>query len=168
MTLTAPDGSPARTVAKGGFVPGGDRDPFYTAIMLLGLSAVTIGNGFFKPNISTMVGSLYATGDRRRDAGFTIFYMGINLGSLFSQILCPLLAVGMGVVGGARLVGGVRVGGDRHGGVVGADPVRRAGDGGYRRDAGRGDRRQRHRPQPADLRPRAAGDPAGLVPVQRT
>ena len=96
VTLTGPDGSTARTVAKGGFVAGGDRDPFYTALMLLGLSAVTIGNGFFKPNISTMVGSLYETGDRRRDAGFTIFYMGINLGSLFSQILCPLLAVGMG------------------------------------------------------------------------
>ena len=47
-----------------------------------------------------MVGSLYADGDRRRDAGFTIFYMGINLGSLFSQILCPLLAVGMGSWGG--------------------------------------------------------------------
>ena len=94
VTLTAPDGTPARQVSKGGFVPGGDRSPLYTAIMLLGLSAVTIGNGFFKPNISTMVGSLYATGDRRRDAGFTIFYMGINLGSLFSQLLCPLLAVG--------------------------------------------------------------------------
>ena len=93
VTLTAP-GVPDRTIAKGGFVPGGDRSTLYTAIMLLGLSAVTIGNGFFKPNISTMVGSLYAPGDRRRDAGFTIFYMGINLGSLFSQLLCPLLAVG--------------------------------------------------------------------------
>jgi POT family proton-dependent oligopeptide transporter len=51
-----------------------------------------VGNGFFKPNISTIVGSLYAEGDRRRDAGFTIFYMGINLGSLISQLLCPLLA----------------------------------------------------------------------------
>ena len=61
---------------------------------------MVIGNGFFKPNISTMVGSLYAEGDRRRDAGFTIFYMGINLGSLFSQIFCPLLAVGMGSWGG--------------------------------------------------------------------
>ena len=61
-------------------------------IMLIGLSAVTIGNGFFKPNISTMVGSLYETGDRRRDAGFTIFYMGINLGSLGSQLACPFLA----------------------------------------------------------------------------
>lgn len=96
VTLTAPDGTVDRTIAKGGFVPGGDRNPLYTMIMLIGLSAVTVGNGFFKPNISTMVGSLYATGDRRRDAGFTIFYMGINLGSLFSQILCPLLAVGMG------------------------------------------------------------------------
>ena len=63
---------------------------------MTGLSLVTVGNGFFKPNISTIVGELYAQGDRRRDAGFTIFYLGINLGSLFSQILCPLLAVGMG------------------------------------------------------------------------
>ncbi len=99
VTLSG-DGTPPRTIAKGGFVPGGDRDPFYTMIMLVGLSAVTVGNGFFKPNISTMVGTLYETGDRRRDAGFTIFYMGINLGSLFSQILCPLLAVGMGTWGG--------------------------------------------------------------------
>ncbi len=92
VTLTAPDGSVARTIAKGGFEAGGDRNPLFTMIMLIGLSAVTIGNGFFKPNISTMVGSLYATGDRRRDAGFTIFYMGINLGSLGSQIACPFLA----------------------------------------------------------------------------
>ncbi|UAJ11292.1 peptide MFS transporter [Glacieibacterium megasporae] len=95
VTLTGADGVVDRTVAKGGFVPGGERNPLYTMIMLIGLSAVTVGNGFFKPNISTMVGSLYANGDRRRDAGFTIFYMGINLGSLFSQLLCPLLAVGI-------------------------------------------------------------------------
>ena len=60
--------------------------------MLIALSLVSVGNGFFKPNISTMVGSLYAQGDRRRDAGFTIFYMGINLGSIGSQLLCPILA----------------------------------------------------------------------------
>ena len=64
--------------------------------MLIGLSMVTIGNGFFKPNISTIVGSLYEQGDRRRDAGFTIFYMGINLGSLISQFFCPLLAEAVG------------------------------------------------------------------------
>ena len=92
VTLTAADGSVARTIAKGGFEAAGERSPLFTMIMLIGLSAVTIGNGFFKPNISTMVGSLYAKGDRRRDAGFTIFYMGINLGSLGSQLLCPFLA----------------------------------------------------------------------------
>jgi POT family proton-dependent oligopeptide transporter len=100
VSLLAADGSEARRVAPGGFEPQGERSPFYTFLLLIGLALVVIGNGFFKPNISTMVGSLYAEGDRRRDAGFTIFYMGINLGSLFSQILCPLLAVGMGSWGG--------------------------------------------------------------------
>ena len=92
VSLLNPDNSVARTVAKGGFEAAGDRDPFFVTLMLLGLTLVTVGNGFFKPNISTIVGSLYAQGDRRRDAGFTIFYMGINLGSLFSQLLCPFLA----------------------------------------------------------------------------
>ena len=50
------------------------RGPLYGAL------AFIIGNGFFKPNISTMVGRLYAPGDGRRDGAFTIFYMGINLG----------------------------------------------------------------------------------------
>ncbi|MBS0254582.1 MAG: peptide MFS transporter [Proteobacteria bacterium] len=100
VSLLRADGSEARRIAAGGFVPGGDRSPLYVFLLLTGLSLVTVGNGFFKPNISTIVGELYAQGDRRRDAGFTIFYMGINLGSLFSQILCPLLAVGMGSWGG--------------------------------------------------------------------
>jgi len=96
VSLLNADGSVARTVAKGGFEAGGDRSPFFTLLMLLALSAVAVGNGFFKPNISTMVGTLYEPGDRRRDAGFTLFYMGINLGSLFSQLLCPLLATTVG------------------------------------------------------------------------
>jgi POT family proton-dependent oligopeptide transporter len=100
VSLIAPDGSEARKIAAGGFEAQGERNPFSVFLLLIGLALVVIGNGFFKPNISTMVGSLYAEGDRRRDAGFTIFYMGINLGSLFSQILCPLLAVGMGSWGG--------------------------------------------------------------------
>jgi len=91
VTLEGPDGAVRRTVAKGGFEAGGERSPFYVALALAALSLITIGNGFFKPNISTIVGTLYPPGDRRRDAGFTIFYMGINLGSLFSQLLCPLL-----------------------------------------------------------------------------
>ena len=100
VSLLRPDGSEARRIAGGGFKPDGERNPLNVFLLLIGLALVTIGNGFFKPNISTMVGALYAQGDRRRDAGFTIFYMGINLGSLFSQILCPLLAVGMGSWGG--------------------------------------------------------------------
>ncbi|HEX8446952.1 MAG TPA: peptide MFS transporter [Sphingomonas sp.] len=96
VSLYAPDGTSARTVAKGAFVSGADRNPFYTTVLLIGLSLICIGNGFFKPNISTMVGALYPRGDGRRDAGFTIFYMGINLGSLLSQILCPFVAVAFG------------------------------------------------------------------------
>ncbi|ARS27218.1 peptide MFS transporter [Sphingomonas sp. KC8] len=96
VSLLAADGSVARNVDKGKFEAGADRSHFYTMVMLIALSMITVGNGFFKPNISTIVGSLYAPGDRRRDAGFTIFYMGINLGSLLSQLLCPWLAVAVG------------------------------------------------------------------------
>ena len=58
--------------------------------MLIALSLISVGNGFFKPNISTIVGSLYDQGDRRRDAGFTIFYMGINLGLDPRPVLLPV------------------------------------------------------------------------------
>jgi POT family proton-dependent oligopeptide transporter len=92
VDLLAADGSVFKSLPKGVMVAGADRSNFYTLLMLLALTMVTVGNGFFKPNISTIVGSLYSQGDRRRDAGFTIFYMGINLGSLFSQLLCPFLA----------------------------------------------------------------------------
>lgn len=96
VSLLGADGAEVRRVAPGGFEAAGERSPFFTALLLMGLSMVTIGNGFFKPNISTIVGSLYEQGDRRRDAGFTIFYMGINLGSLISQFFCPMLAEGVG------------------------------------------------------------------------
>jgi len=92
VDLLGADGSVARHIAPDGFVSNADRSPFFVTVMLLALCMISVGNGFFKPNISTMVGELYATGDRRRDTGFTIFYMGINLGSLGSQILCPFLA----------------------------------------------------------------------------
>jgi POT family proton-dependent oligopeptide transporter len=57
-----------------------------------GLGLVAIGTGLFKTNASTMVGQLYRPGDRRRDAGFTIFYMGINFGAFFGQIICGYFA----------------------------------------------------------------------------
>ncbi len=54
---------------------------------LVGLALIVSGNGLFKPNISTMVGKLYAPGDVRRDSGFTIFYMGINLGAMIAPLV---------------------------------------------------------------------------------
>lgn len=96
VSLKTADGTETRRIAPGGFQSDGARSPFYIAVLLVGLSIVTVGNGFFKPNISTMVGTLYADGDRRRDAGFTLFYMGINLGSLLSQFFCPILADSVG------------------------------------------------------------------------
>lgn len=57
-----------------------------------GMSLIIVGTGFFKPNISTMVGELYKEGDPRRDAGFGLFYSGINIGALFGGAIC--VAVG--------------------------------------------------------------------------
>ena len=60
-----------------------NKTAFFTALALL-----IVGNGFFKPNISTMVGSLYPQGSPKRDGGFTIFYIGINLGAAIAPLLC--------------------------------------------------------------------------------
>ncbi|WP_443094098.1 peptide MFS transporter [Pseudoduganella albidiflava] len=61
-------------------------------IFKVGLATIITGNGLFKPNISTMVGKLYAAADSRRDSGFTIFYMGINAGAFVAPILTQYLA----------------------------------------------------------------------------
>lgn len=63
-----------------------------TVTFFCGLGLVAIGTGLLKPNISTMVGSLYPPHDERRDAGFSIFYMGINIGALAASIVCGFLA----------------------------------------------------------------------------
>lgn len=60
--------------------------------LAIGLVLLIIGNGFFKPNISTIVGKLYRPNDSRRDSAFSIFYMGINLGALIAPLLIGLLA----------------------------------------------------------------------------
>ncbi len=57
-------------------------------LFYIGISITIVGTGFFKPNISTMVGNLYKEGDPRRDAGFSLFYSGINIGALFGGLLC--------------------------------------------------------------------------------
>ncbi len=61
-------------------------------MFLLGLATICVGNGLFKPNISTLVGRLYKQGDPRRDSGFTIFYMGINLGAFLAPIFCARIS----------------------------------------------------------------------------
>ncbi len=92
IATKASDESVTKTLPKGKFYFSAERSEFYVQLMFLSLACIIIGNGFFKPNISTMVGSLYSQGDTRRDSGFTIFYMGINMGALLSQALCPFVA----------------------------------------------------------------------------
>jgi POT family proton-dependent oligopeptide transporter len=65
-----------------------DNLAFAQPMLFLGLGFLIMGNGFFKPNISTMVGQLYPAGDKRIDAAFTIFYMGINLGAFLAPLVC--------------------------------------------------------------------------------
>lgn len=64
---------------------------FAQPMLFVGLGFLIMGNGFFKPNISTMVGQLYSPGDKRIDAAFTIFYMGINLGAFLAPLACGWL-----------------------------------------------------------------------------
>ncbi len=61
-------------------------------LMFAGLSLLVIGNGFFKPNISSLIGKFYEQGDPRRDGAFTIFYMGINMGAFLAPLTCGTVA----------------------------------------------------------------------------
>ena len=63
-------------------------------LFFIGISFTIVGTGFFKPNISSMVGQLYKEGDPRRDAGFSFFYMGVNLGALIGGYVCIAVAEG--------------------------------------------------------------------------
>ena len=71
----------------------------------LGLLGLIIGNGFFKPNISVMVGNLYEPGDPKRDAGFNIFYMGINIGALVANLLAAAVRNELGWLWTFRVAG---------------------------------------------------------------
>ncbi len=70
--------------------------PHTTAFFFPGLISIALGTGLLKPNISALVGQLYSEGDVRRDAGFSIYYMGINLGAFLSPLICGWLAQGEG------------------------------------------------------------------------
>jgi POT family proton-dependent oligopeptide transporter len=77
----------------------------------LGMGFIVVGNGFFKPNISSIVGNLYAPNDPRRDGGFSMFYMGINIGAFLGSILCGWIGqqyswhLGFGLAGVFMIVG---------------------------------------------------------------
>jgi POT family proton-dependent oligopeptide transporter len=77
----------------------------------IALALIVVGNGFFKPNISTFVGSLYKDGDIRKESGFVIFYMGINIGGFVAPLLCGWLGktygwhYGFGLAGIGMLLG---------------------------------------------------------------
>ena len=88
-------------MALGHFVLAVENDIAF----FLALALIVVGNGFFKPNISTFVGSLYKEGDVRKDSGFTIFYMGINIGGMVAPFLCGLLAIKYGYHYGFGLAG---------------------------------------------------------------
>jgi POT family proton-dependent oligopeptide transporter len=78
-----------KAVLIGGIVMAlGQIGLMFEPLLYPALGLLIAGNGFFKPNISTMVGGLYREGDTRRDGAFTIFYMGINLGALWSPVVC--------------------------------------------------------------------------------
>ena len=80
----------------------GENMSLATTLMWSALGIIIFGNGFFKPNISSMVGSLYPKQEKTKlDTAFTIFYMGINLGAFLGQLICPL-------VGDVKDVGGIR------------------------------------------------------------
>lgn len=87
------------------------RDPAYVNFFFLSLALIVSGVGFLKTNISTLVGALYRRDDPRRDAGFTIFYLGINIGAAVSPLLCGWLGqtygwkYGFGLAGIGMLAG---------------------------------------------------------------
>ena len=88
-----------------------EKEEMYVNILYLSLALIIAGVGYLKANISTIVGALYNLEDPRRDSGFTLFYMGINLGSFLSSIFCGYLGIvygwkyGFGLAGIGMLLG---------------------------------------------------------------
>src|SRR6185369_14626240 len=86
-----------RTVVIGASLMAlGDFMMAFEPLFLLALLVLIFGNGAFKPNISTQVGSLYPPGDHRRDRAFSIFYVGINLGAFLAPLICGTLGEAIG------------------------------------------------------------------------
>jgi POT family proton-dependent oligopeptide transporter len=103
----------------------------FEPLLYMALGLLIVGNGFFKPNISTIVGGLYREDDPRRDGGFTIFYMGINLGAYLAPLVCGNLGEKVGwhygfsaAAGGMAFGLAVFVWGQKFLGSVGMPPAR--------------------------------------------
>jgi POT family proton-dependent oligopeptide transporter len=116
------------SIGLSGLAPAGEgKVPFF-----LGLILIVLGTGLLKPNISAIVGDLYPEGGSRRDAGFSIFYMGINVGSFFGQLVTGYLGeridwhIGMGAAGVAMILGliGFKLTARRTLGEIGIEPTR--------------------------------------------
>jgi len=112
MEIQAPEqvGLPA-SIDRSEFTMYVEREELYVNMLYLSLALLIAGVGFLKANISTIVGSLYGFGDSRRDSGFTIFYMGINMGAFLASIFCGYLGIvhgwkyGFGLAGAGMLLG---------------------------------------------------------------
>ncbi len=99
------------SISRDEFSMSVETEETYLNILYLSLALLIAGVGFLKANISTIVGSLYGFGDSRRDSGFTIFYMGINMGAFLASIFCGYLGIvhgwkyGFGLAGIGMLIG---------------------------------------------------------------
>lgn len=112
------------------------------AMFYLGLLLIVLGTGLLKPNVSAIVGQLYEPQDSRRDAGFSIFYMGINLGAFLAPLVCGYLGqrvdwhLGFSVAGVGMLIGVIQyLGGRHHLGEAGRHPAVVEGETPAQRDA---------------------------------
>lgn len=100
-----------QSIATDSYTTRIEKEALYVNILYLALALIIAGVGFLKANISTIVGALYGLEDRRRDSGFTIFYMGINLGSLLSSLTIGYIGIvhgwnwGFGLAGVGMLAG---------------------------------------------------------------
>ncbi|AQR60918.1 hypothetical protein BZG35_04065 [Brevundimonas sp. LM2] len=92
-------------IAPGAYTIDKSVDLAGQSVLFFALALIVVGVGFLKPNISTVVGSLYEQGDPRRDSGFTIFYVGINLGSFLASAVCAWLGIEYGWKYGFGLAG---------------------------------------------------------------
>ena len=110
-TAKEPTAPVYQQIAKDDYTTRIERQQLYTNILYLSLAFIIAGVGYLKANISTIVGAIYDFDDPRRDSGFSLFYMGINLGSLLSSLTCGIIGIvwgwsyGFGLAGIGMLAG---------------------------------------------------------------